>query len=74
MITNRPGFSTTELSSDAPAVVWEETPCPLCGRDAGAPVLEAADPLPPHKTGLVFAVVRCTHCSLVYTNPRGRTR
>jgi 2-polyprenyl-3-methyl-5-hydroxy-6-metoxy-1,4-benzoquinol methylase len=58
----------------APAVVWEETACPLCGRASGSPVLEAADPLPPHRTGLVFAVVRCPDCGLSYTNPRPNER
>jgi SAM-dependent methyltransferase len=70
MIMNRPAVRITELTADAPAVVWEETPCPLCGRAAGTPVLEASDPLPPHDTGLVFAIVRCAHCELLYTNPR----
>ncbi|MDW8242030.1 MAG: methyltransferase domain-containing protein [Thermogemmata sp.] len=49
---------------------WEETACPLCGQDAADFVLEAADPLPAGRRGLRFAVVRCRHCGLAYTNPR----
>ena len=48
----------------------EETPCPLCGSGSGTPVLEAPDPLPPPGSGLVFAVVKCGCCGLIYTNPR----
>ena len=71
MTTNRPALAVAEpLVDDQPAVAWEETPCPLCGEAAGAPVLEAPDPLPPPGAGLVFAVVRCPHCTLAYTNPR----
>ncbi|HEY1188205.1 MAG TPA: class I SAM-dependent methyltransferase [Gemmata sp.] len=79
-MTNRPPLATlpesTDLRPHAPAVVWEDAPCPLCGNDAGtgAPVLEAPDPLPPTGTGLVFAVVRCAHCELTYTNPRPTER
>ncbi len=75
---NRPLHATLHTSEpvrDAlPGVAWEETPCPLCGTDAGTPVLEAADPLPAVGTGLVFAVVRCARCSLTYTNPRPSER
>lgn len=75
---NRPSLATPPAGEDArasaPAVAWEETPCPLCGTDAGAPVLEAPDPLPPVGTGLVFAVVRCACCGLTYTNPRPSER
>jgi 2-polyprenyl-3-methyl-5-hydroxy-6-metoxy-1,4-benzoquinol methylase len=70
MLTNRPAVRTADLRGEPPAVVWEDSPCPLCGQEAGAPVLEAADPLPPGNTGLVFAVVRCSLCGLTYTNPR----
>ncbi len=51
-------------------VVWDETPCLLCGGDDAAIVLEAADPLPGPGYGLRFAVVRCRRCGLTYTNPR----
>jgi len=51
-------------------LVWEETACPLCGRDKASPLMEAADPLPASGPGLRFAVVQCRHCSLAYTNPR----
>jgi SAM-dependent methyltransferase len=70
MITNRPAVHAGEPDTSAPGVVWEEAPCPLCGHEAGSPILEAADPLPPQQTGLVFAVVRCAECGLTYTNPR----
>lgn len=53
-----------------PAVAWEETDCPHCGRDDAALVLEAPDPEPAAGTGLWFAVVRCEGCGLTYTNPR----
>jgi SAM-dependent methyltransferase len=72
-MTHRPPLAPLPDLADArpqPSVAWEETPCPLCGADAGAPVLEAADPLPPAGAGLVFAVVRCARCGLAYTNPR----
>jgi 2-polyprenyl-3-methyl-5-hydroxy-6-metoxy-1,4-benzoquinol methylase len=52
------------------AVVWEETACTLCGRDQAELIAEAADPLPPEGGGLRFALVRCRHCGLTYTNPR----
>jgi SAM-dependent methyltransferase len=50
-------------------IVWEESPCPLCGREGAQPILEAADP-DPTLGGLRFAVVRCGDCGLHYTNPR----
>jgi SAM-dependent methyltransferase len=53
-----------------PGFAWEETACLLCGRDEPATVLEAADPAPGPGGGLRFAVVRCRHCGLAYTNPR----
>ncbi|MDB5311816.1 MAG: ubiG 1 [Gemmataceae bacterium] len=53
-----------------PPVVWEDSPCPLCGRTDEAIVLEAQDPVPADGDGLLFAVVRCEHCGLTYTNPR----
>lgn len=49
---------------------WEESDCPLCGRDDAGILLEAADQLPDYGPGFRFAVVRCRHCRLVYTNPR----
>lgn len=74
---NRPPLATLPESAavaraQPPSVAWDETPCPLCGSDAdtGPPVLEAPDPLPPPKTGLMFAVVRCPRCALLFTNPR----
>lgn len=76
MTTNRPALAPSAHATrdPAPAVAWEETPCPLCGADDATPVLEAADPLPPPGDGLVFAVVRCACCGLTYTNPRPNER
>ncbi len=69
MILHRPpAIPTAETSR--PSVAWEETACPLCGRDEAALVLEAPDPVPVPGGGLWFAVVRCKPCGLLYTNPR----
>ena len=73
MTTNRPAVLLQATAGAEPPFTWEETPCPLCGQHAAAPVLEAADPLPA-SGGLVFAVVRCAHCGLTYTNPRPDAR
>jgi 2-polyprenyl-3-methyl-5-hydroxy-6-metoxy-1,4-benzoquinol methylase len=71
MNTNRPAVALFDPSGEASSAVgWEETPCPLCRQSGGTPVIEAPDPLPPTGTGLVFAVVRCDHCGLTFTNPR----
>src|SRR5580698_8631173 len=59
-----------EMHSDRPEVVWDEADCPLCGRDESSLLTEAADPIPANGPGLRFAVVRCRHCGLAYTNPR----
>src|SRR5947207_9612254 len=53
-----------------PAVVWDDTPCPLCGRRDEEFRLEAPDPNPGDGPALRFAVVRCKSCGLTYTNPR----
>ncbi len=71
MTADRPAVARRAAPTHEPVPVdWEETDCPLCGTAPGAPVLEAPDPLPPAGTGLVFAVVKCAHCGLMYTNPR----
>lgn len=54
------------------SVAWEDSPCPLCGRREESLMLEAPDPLAPEGKVLWFAVVRCGHCGLAYTNPRPR--
>jgi 2-polyprenyl-3-methyl-5-hydroxy-6-metoxy-1,4-benzoquinol methylase len=73
MTTNRPALALLDAAEDAtPGVAWEEVPCPLCGHPSGTPLLEAPDPLP--AKGLIFAVVRCVHCGLAYTNPRPTER
>jgi 2-polyprenyl-3-methyl-5-hydroxy-6-metoxy-1,4-benzoquinol methylase len=59
----------TEIPPHRP-LDWEETPCLLCGRDESGLVIEAGDPIPAKGPGLRFAVVRCRHCGLAYTNPR----
>lgn len=51
-------------------VAWEETDCLLCGRNDSELLTEATDPIPVASPGLSFAVVRCRHCRLTYTNPR----
>lgn len=73
MMLHRPPVSDA-TAAPRPAVAWEDAACPLCGRDEDALLLEAADPLPPDGTGLRFAVVRCEHCGLTYTNPRPTPR
>ena len=75
MTTTRPAVERVDATATAgPPVTWEDAPCPLCGLHAGAPILEAPDPVPPARTGLVFAVVRCGNCGLTYTNPRPNER
>lgn len=54
----------------APPLTWDETACLLCGRDEADVLTEAPDPLPGPGQGRWFAVVRCRHCGLCYTNPR----
>jgi SAM-dependent methyltransferase len=48
------------------ALVWEETPCPLCGADDPETLLQAPAPggSPP------YHVVGCRACGLGYLNPR----
>lgn len=62
--------SASRSPAPHPALTWEETHCLLCGRDEATPLAEATDPTPASGPGLRFAVVRCRHCSLTYTNPR----
>ncbi len=68
MLSHRPAVAAEPPEADRPAVAWEEAPCPLCGRDDPAMMLEAPDPV--GGDGLWFAVVRCEHCGTAYTNPR----
>ena len=68
MFVNHPARNV-ELTPRA-TLTWEDTACLLCGRDDDALLMEAADPIPAEGRGLRFAVVRCRHCGLTYTNPR----
>jgi 2-polyprenyl-3-methyl-5-hydroxy-6-metoxy-1,4-benzoquinol methylase len=70
MIAHRPAVTADPTPPRRTAVTWEEPACLLCGRNDCAPITEAADPIPEHAPGLRFAVVRCRHCGLAYTNPR----
>lgn len=54
---------------EAPLLGWDDTPCPLCHRHDSAVLLEAPDPSAAG-LGLWFAVVKCSACGLIYTNPR----
>ncbi|QEL16205.1 class I SAM-dependent methyltransferase [Limnoglobus roseus] len=65
-----PRLTERPLAAPAEPVAWDETECPLCGRNDAACVQEAQDPTPTAGEGLWFAVVECRHCSLRYTNPR----
>ena len=60
------GASTRE--HDVPEIELETVRCPGCSGGDFDPILSARD----HLTGLgtEFAVVRCTSCDLVVTNPR----
>src|SRR5581483_7873944 len=68
MLLDRPAVAAEPARR--PAVAWEETACLLCGRNDAELLTEAADPIPADGPGLRFAVVRCRHCGLTYTNPR----
>jgi 2-polyprenyl-3-methyl-5-hydroxy-6-metoxy-1,4-benzoquinol methylase len=70
MLAHRPAVTTDPSQSRRPPLAWEETACPLCGRDSAELLTEAADPIPADGPGLRFAVVECRHCRLAYTNPR----
>ncbi|MBA4188806.1 MAG: hypothetical protein C0467_12475 [Planctomycetaceae bacterium] len=63
-------ISSRTLLAPERNLTWEETPCPLCGRDEADLLMEASDPTPTEGDGRRFAVVSCRRCSLAYTNPR----
>ena len=67
MLLHRPAVAADPRR---PSLAWEDTPCPLCGHDRVAMLLEAPDAVPADGDGLWFAVVRCEHCGTAYTNPR----
>jgi SAM-dependent methyltransferase len=70
MLLQRPITSPDAMHTGKPAIAWEETDCPLCGRDEAGLITEAADHIPAKGPGFRFAVVNCRHCGLTYTNPR----
>jgi 2-polyprenyl-3-methyl-5-hydroxy-6-metoxy-1,4-benzoquinol methylase len=70
MLAHRPAVTADPSPPRRTHITWEETACLLCGRDEGELLAEAADPIPEAGPGLRFAVVRCRHCGLAYTNPR----
>lgn len=47
----------------------EEVPCPSCGEDKYEVVTESTD-LDYMTTDLIFRIVRCLECDLIYLNPR----
>lgn len=51
----------------APAIVWEDCACLLCGSADATPLYETADPL---GARLRFLLVKCNRCALTFTNPR----
>lgn len=53
-------------SSGRDGVVWEETPCPLCGASDETEVLVA----PGETVGEIYRVAQCRRCDMVYLNPR----
>lgn len=68
MLANRPAIEAETALN--PSLVWEETPCLLCGWDDAELRAEAADYSPASGSGLRFAIVQCRRCGLLYTNPR----
>ncbi len=74
MITNRPALGLFDNPRPHPSLEWEETACPQCGSNSSQFFLEAPDPLPPAHEGRIFAVVRCSECDLIFTNPRPTER
>lgn len=70
MLAHRPEVIADPLAEPRNGFAWEDTDCLLCGRGDAEPLAEAADPIPADGPGLRFAVVRCRHCGLAYTNPR----
>jgi 2-polyprenyl-3-methyl-5-hydroxy-6-metoxy-1,4-benzoquinol methylase len=71
MLRTAPVFSPVLA---APAVTWDDTPCPMCGARDEEILCEAPDATPGDARPLVFAVVRCRQCTLAYTNPRPDAR
>jgi SAM-dependent methyltransferase len=70
MLLQRSIVPAETTRSDQAANFWEEIDCPLCGRNDASLLTEAADATPAKEPGLRFAIVRCRHCTLTYTNPR----
>ena len=54
----------------ADGVVWEETPCPLCGASDERQLLAV-----PGETACdVYRVAQCGRCDMAYLNPRPNPR
>ena len=70
MLAHRSAVIADPVPPRRTSFLWEETACPLCGRDDSELLTESADPIPADGPGLRFAVVRCRNCALAYTNPR----
>jgi 2-polyprenyl-3-methyl-5-hydroxy-6-metoxy-1,4-benzoquinol methylase len=49
---------------------WEETNCPLCHSTEHEVFLESSDRFSCHASNRIFAVVQCSKCSMLFTNPR----
>lgn len=56
----------TAQDAAANGVVWEETPCPLCGASDARELLA----VPGEAAGDVYRVAQCRCCDMVYLNPR----
>lgn len=70
MLAHRTAVIPDEPRPHRLSLTWEETACSMCGRADAELLIEAADPIPADGPGLRFAVVKCRHCHLAYTNPR----
>ncbi len=56
----------TAHDAAAEGVVWEETPCPLCGASDARELLA----VPGEAAGNVYRVAQCRRCDMAYLNPR----
>jgi SAM-dependent methyltransferase len=56
----------SDAAGERGQVVWEMTPCPLCGISDETELLLA----PGESAGEVYRVAQCRRCDMVYLNPR----